>query len=129
MSVFGKGKLGEALEEVSRLRGQVEFLEHQSEAARAHNDTLVTMIEKLQDALIAKESPAAYGQLLADRTEESNPLGDEQKRKLLLEHETYNYLAAQEEKPLFDSPDDMIDRLRNILGTPEPESVHGNDES
>lgn len=129
MGVFGNGKLGEALEEVAKLKGRIEFLEHQKEALEAHNENLLNMIEKLQDALIAKESPAAFDQMQADKAVERNPLTEEEKKRLHIEHETYNWMAAQEEKPLFDGADDMVDRLRTILGTPEPESLHGNDES
>jgi FtsZ-binding cell division protein ZapB len=126
MGLFDKKELEE---EVSKLRGKVEFLEHQNEAIRTHNDTLIKMVDRLQEALIAKESPAAYEQMMLDKHEEKNPLTEEQKKKLKLEHETYNWMAAEEERPLFDNAEDMVDRLRTILGTPELESIHGNDES
>ena len=85
---------------------------------------------RLQEALISKEAPQAYEQLVIDRDPEV-----EQKAaawsKIEEENKMIGQYLEQIEKPLFSSGEDLIEALAETMGAPEigKASLHSNEES
>lgn len=110
---------------VAKLESQVEFLSKE-------NEHLKKQVETLQTALVAKVSPLAYSDMKADESAaEDNNLTSKNLEKWEAEMEFGRKYVASIEKPLFDSAEDMIDKLTAVIGGPKvaSESVHNNDES
>lgn len=100
------------------------------EQAREDIKELREQVSKLQDALIAKESPRAYEQLVTERDPEAD-----KKREVWATVEEENRLVGRYleelEKPLFRDGEDLSEALAGMIGAPElgKESLHSNEES
>jgi cell division protein FtsB len=113
MAIFGEGK-------PSNLE---EYL-------KAEVDRLQAQIERLQDALIAKESPEAYRDMLMTKLDdEASTASTANMDRLREESEVIQQIAAGMEKPVFNDAEDMVSKLSQIVGVNMPGSVHDNEES
>jgi hypothetical protein len=98
------------------LEGEIEYLRAQ--------------VAKLTEALVAKESPIAYGQMKADQAAaEADPVNAEELARMRERDEFAMRYAARIEEPFFTDPEDMISKLTKIVGAPVASSLHGNKES
>lgn len=121
---LGDKKVAQAAAQ-SRLEAEVEHL-------RDENAFLRRNVEKLQEALYAKESPLAYEQMKMDEAALGTPydgFSEEEIERRKREAEiTKQYLASLEE-PMFRSAEDMVSKLTKVMGAPVPTSIHENEES
>lgn len=102
----------------------IKFLEKDIEEKKAEIKMLQEQINKLQAALVARESPWAY-----EHFEKPRPEGEEKKNKFVDEQRIMREYAQAVEGPLFTSPDEMLESLGSVLGPPRSKSIHGNSES
>lgn len=93
------------------------------------NDRLIKQVERLQEALVAKESPIAYAQMRMDQANADNPDDLEERQRMKERNEFARRYAASIEEPFFVDADDMIAKLSGIVGMPTPKSLHDNEES
>lgn len=100
-----------------------------------YKDELTTLrgqVTRLQDALVAKESPVAYDQYLSDKAmAETPPISEAEKARVKEEGDVYRRYTEMQEAPLFKDPQDMIDSLGKSLGYHFQDEVpiHNNEES
>lgn len=108
-------------------------LQQQLDKAEEEVEFLRGQVLKLQEALVAKESPDAYAMLKADEAalREEEALTPEDREKREQEAEMTKAWVTNLEKPLFASADDMVTALAQNIGMPfgDEESIHGNEES
>jgi hypothetical protein len=93
------------------------------------NADLKKQVERLQEALIAKESPIAYAQMRMDQANAEDPVDLEERERIKERNEFARRYAARIEEPFFIDADDMISKLSQVIGVPTPKSLHGNEES
>jgi len=112
------------------LKDQVTFYKDQVIVLREEKTELQKQLFSLQEALVNIRAPEAYRDLIRDRVpmEPQNELEREKQRiysQILPEH------LSNIERPIFNSPEDMIRALTPVLGTPAvgAESLHENTES
>lgn len=120
------GKSKEALkEQLIKQEAQVDHLVKENEFLRGQ-------VDKLQQALIAKESPVAYHHQKMDEAALNSPEvlpTPEEIHEQKVRRETYQKWMENLEGPLFEDADEMVAALTRQIGVPEHESLHGNDES
>lgn len=92
------------------------------------NESLKKQIERLQEALIAKESPVAYQQMQVDKLDYESEV-PEDLTKLKEEAEFIRRAAIAQEQPFFADAEDMVSKLSAIVGINPPDSIHDNEES
>jgi hypothetical protein len=124
MALMGRGK-EELLIELAEAKGELR-------AMRTHVTFLEEQLRKTQDALVAKESPAAYqdqkeAELAARPVSEGDTVAREKmKQQMAIDKKWLEEL----EQPLFKDADDMTAMLLGVLNRPsESRSVHENQES
>ena len=102
----------------------LELLTKEIETLRQDKVELVTRLNLLQDALVAKESPIAY----RDRqyTPEVKP-DPRISNDLEMMHRYMEELKS--DRPMFDTADDLIYLVNSARGVPQSKSIHNNDES
>lgn len=120
----------ELIAENAVLKKENELLRDRIEEIRGELVQEKEQVLRLQDALVAKESPLAYSdQRDAARQDEAPPdWVRDQIRKLNIERQ----IVDMEEQPLFrdaQEMEDMMDTLTQSVGVPSPPSPHGNEES
>lgn len=114
------------LDKVSLLR-EVELLRERVKQVEAEKENLFLRLEKMSEALIAKESPTAYSVQQMNRPLTPEELEEERKQKEL--RRIYQEFSEMYDKePLFMSPDDMCEKLSS-MGLPESAPLHENEES
>jgi len=117
---------------LSTMEEVVKGLKEQILLLKAENERLVKQNENLQEAIVSKLAPLAYAEMKAD---ESTPEEGESTTEVIQnwqdEMNVYKDYADQIEKPFWSGAEDMIDKLSQVLGPPNPASVsiHGNEES
>ena len=112
----------ELLTEVAVLRKELEIVNKQLESMANEKERLIVMVEGLQRALVAKESPMAYNdqrdaQLVETPEEEAARL-----KRQAVNDGVKNFIAIQE-SPLFEDANDMISSLVGVIGPPESSPV------
>jgi len=107
---------GKKTEREEYLEGEIQYLRSQ--------------VDRLMEALTAKESPIAYAEMKADQADmDATPVDIEEKRRLKERDDFAMRYAAEIEKPFFTDPEDMISKLSQIVGAPVATSLHENEES
>src|SRR3970040_1997212 len=109
MALWGKDKVADQF--VSLMTAQLEQLKDE-------NQHLRKQVEKLQEALIAKESPLAYRDLKADQAAVKDPDQDRNAQTRLVQ----DFMSARE-KDLFVDVDDLISALGQLGGAPQAAPV------
>ena len=111
-------------------------LEAQLDHLRGENERLWKQVEKLQEALFARESPLAYGQMKMDEAalaDPAIPMSDEELQRKKIESEVLTNRLYNCEKSLgelFDEdPEALTSALLKTIGAPIPQALHDNDES
>ena len=128
MGLFVGDKKVQIAVTIAKLEAQVEHLTQENEFLRGS-------VSKLQEALYARESPVAYERMKQDEAAVAwdaahPPPSPEEKAKRQRKIEiTEQYLAEYEKDSWFADGDEMISALTQVIGAPEPESVHENEES
>lgn len=102
----------------------VELLTAQVEALSKEKTDLLDRMNKLQDALVAKESPQAYQdrQYVPTVKPPENVINDLKIMSKYMEE-------LRSDKPMFETADDLISLVSSVRGVPQSRSIHGNDES
>ena len=88
---------------------------------------LTGQVEQLQRAIVAKESPRAYEDLV--RTELEAEETPDWVKDRMEEVEAWQKMADMEMGPLFDDAEDMVSKLVRGIGPPTATQVHDNEES
>lgn len=112
-------------------KDRAEELKVQLFAEREINQELRSQIKSLQDGLLNLAAPQAYQDLQADKGIPSPEVSDDEKKRIATVREIQESHLNNIEKPLFTSPEDMIDLLSSSLMSEvgETESLHNNSES
>lgn len=120
---------------VQGYKEQLSLQQAQIEMLMADVDKKDKQIDKLQEALIAIQSPLAYGEMKYDErtagSDRSSMTAEQRENNSLREEVTRTWFQNMEGN-LWNSPDEMIDSLMNLGGkTPgmETEPLHENEES
>lgn len=130
MAVF-RGSKDQLMAEVAALTVKVEMLGERLAEKKEEIQALNASLRRTQDALIAKEAPAAYEDHRAaeyaaeEPTEEQKKWHDRQRQLAEMNGE----LLKLTEQPLFRNAEDMIDMLTPSPETPVLKSLHGDGES
>jgi len=114
MALWGKDKVAEQF--VALMTAQLDQLKDE-------NQHLRRQVEKLQEALIAKESPLAYRDLKADQSAVKEPDVDRNVDIRLVSE----FMAARE-KDLFVDVDELISALGQLGGPPTAPPVGDGEE-
>jgi len=104
--------------ELAVLKKELEIVRTQLEAQAVERERLISMVEGLQRALVAKESPRAYhDQRMAELVE--NPQEEEERlRRQAVSDGVKDYIKYQED-PLWEDADQMVSSLVGVIGAPE----------
>lgn len=105
-------------------------LRSQIESLKAEKVDLLKRIDKLQEAIVAVQSPVAYQEMKYDERAVADVnlrTPEEVQKTKLIQRLTQEWMHSQENQIL--GPDDLEDLQRRLLGTPTPTSLHGNQES
>jgi len=125
---FDGDKKAELAAHVSRLETQVDHFKEE-------NGFLRKQVEKLQEALFAKESPVAYQQMKMDEAAMEAPsmptMSEEELHKRKIEREVMQRHITDLEagRPLFADAEEMESALIKMIGSPQTEPIHDNTES
>ena len=125
-------------EELVELKVQLALLQEKTLALTRENDELKedkrelsSKVDKLMEALIAKEAPEAYSDIREDRREERltpEDLAERERRQK--EARLLSQYEQQIEQPLFRTAEEMMTSLsRASVEPPGAQSIHGNEES
>ena len=97
-------------------------LEAENEALKQEVAFMRKQVDRLQEALIAKESPEAYRTMKADESwlKEGNPATMEKRKK---EIEIYTKLMRERESNLFGDVEELISALSEVVGPPVSKPV------
>jgi hypothetical protein len=114
MALWGKDKSADQF--MSLITAQIEQLKDE-------NQHLRKQVEKLQEALIAKESPLAYRDLKADQAAVSEPQQDRN-----IDIRLVSEFMAAREKDLFVDVDDLVSALGQLGGAPQAAPVGDGEE-
>jgi hypothetical protein len=118
--------------QVARLEVEVESLRERLQEKDALIDKLTTLVSNLQEALVSKEAPVAYSQLVNDREDAKRPPVDPkeleaQERRVNVARE---YIRMSESDKIFENPDDLKALFTpTLMEATEPGPTHANDES
>lgn len=96
---------------IARLENEIEYLRKQ--------------VEKLQECLYAQTSPEAYKHLKQDEQDlKTKSISSEERKKMEWDRSFYSRLAEEQERPLFESVEDLEALLargtRTNITTPAP---------
>lgn len=118
------------LAENEGLKRELSFRQSQIDDLIKQREELQKQIVVLHKSLIAKESPRAYSDMMADEAARAeSPLVAQQRERMIREQKITDRHLSDLEGPLFDDVDDMQSSLLQMIGPPEVESLHGDDES
>ncbi|MHA2063811.1 MAG: hypothetical protein ACXABY_05430 [Candidatus Thorarchaeota archaeon] len=122
--MFDGKKVVEQAESIGSLKAKLELLEKENARLWEQNG-------KLQEALIAKESPQAYAMIKHDEACATGNTDQQEAayHKFMEEQSMVSRLAAMHEGPTFRDADELVAGLSRVIGVPKFESLHGNDES
>jgi hypothetical protein len=129
---WGDSKRDLILAENVGMKKEIELLREFMEIQKQEISDLKGTLVKTQEALIAKESPMAYGDQKAEE-EANRPLSPEEQaamEKFQREQRLLEQYAEEVEAPyLWQDADDMAEKLMPAIFQPGDESLHGDSES
>jgi hypothetical protein len=111
-------------------------LEAQLHHMKEENTFLRRQVEKLQEALFAKESPLAYAKMKEDEAALADPAPSMSEKDVdyrRIESEVLTNRMMNSEKSFLDvfegDPEALLSALGKTIGAPESAPIHNNDES
>ena len=128
---WGDSKRDLVVAENAGMKREIELLRDQIADLKENRSELIKQLKATQEALIAKESPDAYQEILAARAADKQITPEEIKERELQKKQIAiaNAYINSMEDPLFKDKDDMESMLSRAVGIPELKSVHENGES
>lgn len=121
--MFGKGK-EKLLIEVAKLQAECVALKSQIDDLKANREQLLEQNKQLQDALVSKVAPEVYYDNRATKFDK-----DAEAKKDPVKDFYIKYIAEMEKDSIFDSAEDMIQKLTQVSHSPVSKPVHNNEES
>jgi len=132
--VWGDSKRDLIVAENAAAKREIELLREQILDLKEERSMLIQQLKATQEALVAKESPEAYRDMMDSRMSDSKILTPEEKEEQRLKKQKtaiYEAYINELESPLFKDADDIKQVLTRVTNLPisEAESLHGNAES
>lgn len=131
MALFGDDSVKDELL-IERLNLTIDNLRERLQEKDALVDKLLAQVTSLQDALVSREAPQAYSNMIRDRfesskTEEQIKEEENRKREMKVAGE---YMKLMEKDRVFESVDDLNKMfLPLLMEDSEPDAIHDNSES
>jgi hypothetical protein len=127
--MFDSKQLAEQAAMIARYQADVDH-------CREENAYLRKQVEKLQEALFARESPQAYAQMKMDEValdDDHKEMSEEELKRRKVESEILTRRMYNTEKSFLEiyeeDPEALTTALLRQIGAPVPQSLHKNDES
>jgi len=131
VALFGDDSVKDELL-IERLNLTIDNLRERLQEKDALVDKLLAQVTSLQDALVSREAPQAYSNMIRDRfesskTEEQIKEEENRKREMKVAGE---YMKLMEKDRVFESVDDLNKMfLPLLMEDSEPDAIHDNSES
>lgn len=123
--MWGNRNKTELIAEAAALQRENEIQAQRIEELKGQIERLDGQVAALQRALVAKEAPAAFADMVEDEDENPPPWVEQRLRETKILQE----ISRVEEDPLFRDPEEMISALTMARGVPSPGAAHDNEES